>query len=80
MQRTSSFIAAIIILLLHKWIPEFIISIIYTGNLVGKKIRDIERTNIDDTSTLNPKQGRLDYNKIYFKGNNNNYELILKDI
>ena len=36
----SSFIAAIIILLLHKWIPEFIISIIYTGNLVNEKIKD----------------------------------------
>jgi exosortase/archaeosortase family protein len=36
----SSFIAAIIILLLHKWIPEFIISIIYTGNLVGKKYKE----------------------------------------
>jgi len=36
----SSFIAAIIILLLHKWIPEFIISIIYLGALVDKKIKD----------------------------------------
>ncbi|MFX0025434.1 MAG: archaeosortase H [Candidatus Hermodarchaeota archaeon] len=34
----SSFIAAIIILLMHKWIPEFIISIIYTGTLIKKKI------------------------------------------
>lgn len=33
----SSFIAAIIILLLHKWIPEFIISIIYTGTLIKKR-------------------------------------------
>jgi exosortase/archaeosortase family protein len=32
----SSFIAAIIILLLHKWIPEFIISIIYIGTLFSK--------------------------------------------
>ena len=32
----SSFIAAIIILLLHKWIPEFIISIIYVGTLFNK--------------------------------------------
>ncbi|TFG17316.1 MAG: hypothetical protein EU533_08390 [Promethearchaeota archaeon] len=32
----SSFIAAIIILLLHKWIPEFIISIIYIGTLFKK--------------------------------------------
>ena len=36
----SSFIAAIIIILLHKWIPEFIISIIYTGNLIGKKLKE----------------------------------------
>ena len=35
----SSFIAAIIILLLHKWIPEFIISIIYTGTLVSEPIK-----------------------------------------
>ena len=35
----SSFIAAIIILLLHKWIPEFIISIIYIGTLF-KKFKD----------------------------------------
>lgn len=34
----SSFIAAIIILLLHKWIPEFIISIIYAGTLIKKKL------------------------------------------
>ncbi|TFG10604.1 MAG: hypothetical protein EU535_08135 [Promethearchaeota archaeon] len=35
----SSFIAAIIILLLHKWIPEFILSIIYTGTLVTEPIK-----------------------------------------
>ena len=35
----SSFVAAIIILLLHKWIPEFIISIIYTGTLVSEPIK-----------------------------------------
>ncbi len=34
----SSFIAAIIILLMHKWIPEFIISIIYIGTLIKKKL------------------------------------------
>ncbi|MFW9946293.1 MAG: archaeosortase H [Candidatus Odinarchaeota archaeon] len=34
----SSFIAAIIIILMHKWIPEFIISIIYIGTLIKKKI------------------------------------------
>jgi len=35
----SSFVAAIIILLLHKWIPEFIISIIYTGTLISKRFK-----------------------------------------
>ena len=35
----SSFIAAIIILLLHKWIPEFIISIIYIGTLINKRFK-----------------------------------------
>lgn len=35
----SSFIAAIIILLLHKWIPEFIISIIYAGTVISKVIK-----------------------------------------
>jgi len=37
----SSFIAAIIILLLHKWIPEFIISIIYIGTLINKKFKQL---------------------------------------
>ena len=36
-----SFVAAIIILLLHKWIPEFIISIIYIGNLIGNEVKKI---------------------------------------
>ncbi len=40
----SSFIAAIIILLMHKWIPEFIISIIYTGTLIKKKLGKIGKT------------------------------------
>lgn len=35
----SSFVAAIIILLLHKWIPEFIISIIYIGTLLSKRFK-----------------------------------------
>ncbi|MBN1802452.1 MAG: hypothetical protein JW891_13155 [Candidatus Lokiarchaeota archaeon] len=35
----SSFIAAIIVLLLHKWIPEFIISFIYVGTLVSEPIK-----------------------------------------
>ena len=50
----SSFIAAIIVLLMHKWIPEFIISIIYTGTLASdpikqnrkKKVKEmVEKTN-----------------------------------
>lgn len=36
----SSFIAAIIVLLMHKWIPEFIISLIYAYTLMKKKIKD----------------------------------------
>jgi len=39
----SSFIAAIIILLLHKWIPEFIISIIYAGTLIKQKFKTIRK-------------------------------------
>ncbi len=35
----SSFIAAIIVLLMHKWIPEFILSIIYIGTLVSEPIK-----------------------------------------
>ncbi|MBD3211190.1 MAG: hypothetical protein GF311_01185 [Candidatus Lokiarchaeota archaeon] len=34
----SSFIAAIIVLLMHKWIPEFIISLIYAYSLIKQKI------------------------------------------
>jgi len=41
----SSFIAAIIILLLHKWIPEFIISIIYAGTLIKEKFKSFKRNN-----------------------------------
>ncbi len=44
----SSFIAAIIMLLLHVWIPEFIISIIYTGTLVGKKIKKKDETEEEE--------------------------------
>jgi exosortase/archaeosortase family protein len=39
----SSFIAAIIILLLHKWIPEFIISIIYIGTLISKRVKRVRK-------------------------------------
>jgi len=41
----SSFIAAIIILLLHKWIPEFIISIIYSGTLIKDKLKSHSKEN-----------------------------------
>jgi len=43
----SSFIAAIIILLLHKWIPEFIISIIYIGTLISKKFKQLRNPKED---------------------------------
>ncbi len=39
----SSFIAAIIIILLHKWIPEFIISIIYMGTLISRKVKHVKK-------------------------------------
>ncbi|MFX0059234.1 MAG: archaeosortase H [Candidatus Hodarchaeota archaeon] len=42
----SSFIAAIIILLLHRWIPEFIISIIYSGTLIKNKIISLNKKKI----------------------------------
>jgi len=42
----SSFIAAIIILLLHKWIPEFIISIIYLGSIVNNSIQRTRKEKI----------------------------------
>ncbi len=35
----SSFIAAIIVLLLHRWIPEFIISIIFAGTLIYRRLK-----------------------------------------
>lgn len=44
----SSFIAAIIVLLLHKWIPEFILSIIYTGTLVSEPIKKKRKEKIKD--------------------------------
>ena len=44
----SSFIAAIIVLLLHKWIPEFILSIIYTGTLVTEPIKKKRKEKIRD--------------------------------
>ncbi len=44
----SSFIAAIIVLLLHKWIPEFILSIIYTGTLISEPIKKKRKEKIKD--------------------------------
>jgi len=43
----SSFIAAIIILLLHKWIPEFILSIIYTGTLISEPIKQKRKEKLE---------------------------------
>ncbi len=52
----SSFIAAIIILLLHRWIPEFIISIIYTGTLISEPIKlkrkELLKTKIKETNEI----------------------------
>ncbi|MFX1386646.1 MAG: archaeosortase H [Promethearchaeota archaeon] len=42
----SSFIAAIIVLLMHKWIPEFILSIIYTGTLVSEPIKQKRKERV----------------------------------
>ena len=44
----SSFIAAIIVLLLHKWIPEFILSIIYIGTLVSEPVKKKRKEKIKD--------------------------------
>ncbi len=48
----SSFIAAIIILLLHKWIPEFIISIIYTGTLINQQVKKLRGIPIESKDNL----------------------------
>ena len=57
----SSFIAAIIILLLHKWIPEFVISIIYVGVLIKRKIKKTEEKELieetEESSNLEIKEG-----------------------
>jgi len=45
----SSFIAAIIVLLMHKWIPEFILSIIYIGILVSEPIKQKRKEKIKIT-------------------------------
>ncbi|MFX0042398.1 MAG: archaeosortase H [Candidatus Hodarchaeota archaeon] len=48
----SSFIAAIIVILLHKWIPEFIISIIYTGTLISQKVKKLRGIPIESKDKL----------------------------
>lgn len=45
----SSFIAAIIVLLMHKWIPEFIISIIYVGTLVSEPVKLRRKEKVKET-------------------------------
>ncbi len=45
----SSFIAAIIVLLMHRWIPEFIISIIYIGTLVSEPIKQKRKKTVKET-------------------------------
>ncbi|MFW9874369.1 MAG: archaeosortase H [Candidatus Thorarchaeota archaeon] len=42
----SSFIAAIIVLLMHKYIPEFILSIIYVGTLVSEPVKQKRKEKI----------------------------------
>lgn len=42
----SSFIAAIIVLLMHKWIPEFILSILYSGTLISEPIKTKRKDNL----------------------------------
>ncbi|MFX0155373.1 MAG: archaeosortase H [Candidatus Hodarchaeota archaeon] len=44
----SSFIAAIIVLLMHKWIPEFILSIIYTGTLVSEPLKQKRKEKVKE--------------------------------
>ena len=51
----SSFIAAIIILLLHKWIPEFILSIIYTGTLISEPLKTKRKENVKESAKKNEK-------------------------
>lgn len=44
----SSFIAAIIVLLMHRWIPEFIISIIYVGTLVSEPVKQKRKKKVKE--------------------------------
>ncbi|MFO8020045.1 MAG: archaeosortase H [Promethearchaeia archaeon] len=70
----SSFIAAIIILLLHKWIPEFIISIIYIGTLISRAINRRRKRNLitsikkDGKIEMDPLRKYLSLEKKGYKG------------
>ena len=44
----SSFVAAIIVLLMHKWLPEFIISIIYVGTLVSEPVKQNRKKKVKE--------------------------------
>ncbi|MFW9902587.1 MAG: hypothetical protein ACFFDY_15070, partial [Candidatus Thorarchaeota archaeon] len=44
----SSFIAAIIVLLMHKWTPEFILSIIYTGTLISEPVKQKRKEKVKE--------------------------------
>ncbi len=68
----SSFIAAIIILLLHKWIPEFIISIIYTGTLISEPMKAKRKEKI---ITIANESQKIDLNLIrkYLGANNKDF-------
>lgn len=46
----SSFIAAIIVLLMHKYIPEFIISLIWTYTLIKSKIKALSKKEKNSVS------------------------------
>ncbi|MBY8992042.1 MAG: exosortase/archaeosortase family protein [Candidatus Lokiarchaeota archaeon] len=51
----SSFIAAIIVLLLHKWIPEFIISIIYIGTLISEPVKYNRKERVGEIVKISKK-------------------------
>ena len=68
----SSFIAAIIILLLHKWIPEFIISIIYTGTLISEPFKAKRKEKIVNMANETQKVD-LNLIKKHLGGNNKDF-------
>lgn len=68
----SSFIAAIIILLLHKWIPEFIISIIYIGTLITRPIKIKRKENLI-SSVKEENKVEIDLLRKYLRLNKKNY-------